>query len=176
MHWENSDEILKRIKLRMPEYIRKLGEFNYKNESCRLINHYKSDSLKHCAIENHPIKEVYVVETSTGATYNIGNVCIDRLGHEKITKWFRNQQREENKFTNTLTKKRIDILSDLLNATESGTIPFNISESRIANLKQAYYRAIKDKRPLKEQQATLNYVIARIAKEHPSWNPNANKE
>ena len=75
----------------IPEYIKKVGQFQYKNHTFRLVDHYIASDYKRCDICGHkPIKEVFVIQNSSGKTLNIGNICINRITNQKIAEWFEN--------------------------------------------------------------------------------------
>lgn len=174
MHWNNGKEALQEEKSRISEYLRSIGEFNYKNENCRLIDHYKSDIIRHCTIENHPIKDVYVVQSSSGQTYPIGNYCINRIGNAKITEWFRNQQHKEDRLSNPETQNNLDIYAGFLNAIESDNLPFKPLSTQLEILKDGYNRVLNGKKLCHTHNETIINLVELLNKYFPDWKPKEN--
>jgi len=84
------EKALKTLENKIPEYIKKVGRFQYKNQAFRLVDHYIASEYKRCDICGHrPIKEVFVIQDSRGNTLNVGNICINKITNQKIAQWFK---------------------------------------------------------------------------------------
>lgn len=88
------EECLERLDEKIPEYVESIGNFRYENETYTLTNYYVSDLHKQCQICGHsPIREIYVVTNTKGETFIVGNVCINTISNQKISKWYKEYRR-----------------------------------------------------------------------------------
>jgi len=85
------EKALKALENKIPDYIKKVGQFQYRNRTFRLVKHYIASEYKRCDICGHkPIKEVFVIQDSSGNMLNVGNICINKITNQKIAEWFKN--------------------------------------------------------------------------------------
>jgi hypothetical protein len=174
-HWNNGKETLEAHQATMSTYLKSLGSFNYENELCHIIKRYKSHEWHHCHIENHPIKEVFLVQSfKTGKIYEIGNHCIDKLGNAKITEWFRRYQAIEDYLAESKTQNMLDIYAGFLNAIENNTLPFKAYLHQIDMLRDGYDRVISHKKLLKHHITTIKDLTYIIEQAFPNWKPSGN--
>jgi hypothetical protein len=88
------DRCLKRLDERIPEYIKNVGNFQYETETYTLTDYYISDLHEQCEICGHfPIREIYVVTNTKGETFIVGNVCINTISNQKISRWYKEYRR-----------------------------------------------------------------------------------
>jgi hypothetical protein len=147
MSYERS---LKRLDEKIPEYIKQVGTFQYENETYALTGYYIADLYEQCQICGHPkIREVYVVTNTKGESFLVGNICINSISNQKISKWYKEYRRRKE----TLTKNK-----HILDAIDKFPEPF--SHQDVINPIQS--RICKGFNPTRKQLKVLKNVGIRF--------------
>lgn len=89
------EDCLRRLEAKIPDYIKSVGSFQYENETCTCTGIYDAAIMQKCqACGHYPIREVFVVTNTKGESFNVGNVCINRITNQKISQWYKTYRRK----------------------------------------------------------------------------------
>lgn len=134
------------------EYIRLVGEFQYRNEPFVICDHYITDTHETCEVDGHyPIREVFLIRNvKKDEILKVGNKCIDSITNKKIARWFRSHTKKRRQLIKN--KDRIEKLGEMVKWEW-------ISEIGRRRLKRMLDRLCKGLKPTKSQQRLCNYYI-----------------
>jgi len=152
-----TDELLKELKESIPEYVKNLGVFQFKTETCKLIDHYYSQKVLRCAVENHPIVDVYVIQDSHGNTYNIGNCCINRITSKHVKEWYKSYHRR--KINLQKNRDLIDFAKEFLDHYDKGDFKREPKASNLERVRTIYKRMCDGLKPTKTQWRLIDWYI-----------------
>jgi len=152
-----TDELLKELEESISEYLKNLGTFQFKIETCKLIDHYYSKKDLHCAVENHPIVEVYVIQDSHDNTYNIGNCCINRITSKPVKKWY--ELYHQRKINLQKNRDLIDFTEEFLDHYDKGDFKREPKAINLERVKTTYKRMCDGLKPTKTQWRLIDWYI-----------------
>jgi len=106
---------MKELEASIPVYIKKIGNFMWKNKSWHITDHYRipdNQSLIQCQVcEKAWIREVFEITNVEGKTIVVGNECIYNVTNEKIGAYYKNYSRhKENLIKNKVVLHNIDVI------------------------------------------------------------------
>jgi hypothetical protein len=142
----------------IPEYVRGVGSFQYKDKMYLLENNFVSSHSMKCNVcGNYPISDVSVIRNEDGGRLNVCYRCIDRITNQNVSRWFKTfRKKRENIMEN---RKYIDGLSLILAAYERKELPFQISSEDIKMLRKAYVQMCNGLNPgTKQKQLAECYL------------------
>lgn len=155
------EEALKELENSIPSYIKKVGRYQYENDSFTLIDHYDSEVFLSCEIcGKEKIKEIFVIENTKGRQFNVGNVCITNITSPRIKKWFIDYKKRQHNI-----KKNSDTINNLhfiLKSCKNNEIPVFISTQGIHKLQTMFRRLYEGKDCLPKQASLYNFYVRRI--------------
>lgn len=153
-----SDELLQELEESVSEYIKSIGKFQHENNNFSLVRHYRSEVYLNCEICGHErIIDTYVIKDESGKTWNVGNVCIEKLTNMKIKEWFENyQQKKDNIETN---RELIDFSDEFVNHYDAYGFNYGIRKSNLERVRTSLERMCEGKNPTRTQSKLIRYYI-----------------
>lgn len=150
------EDAKRELESQLPEYIKKVGEFQYNNQTWRIKSIFKlKNSYAKCSVCGKPnIINVFTIENvKTREQQIVGNVCINNISNTKIEEWYMDNQKK----LETLEKNRnlINITEKILDAESYYQLPFSISRKGVKRLEVMLDRMCKGYEPLESQVSLL---------------------
>jgi hypothetical protein len=138
-HLTKADDVLLELRRAFDAYFKSFFPFEYENKTYRLVNSYVASPWTRCDIcGNHPIKYVSVIRSRDGRDLRVGNKCIDCLTKRQVSGWFRKfRAKRENVMSN---RRYIDGIASILTAYRNSELAFQIPESDMVKLQNAFRR------------------------------------
>ncbi len=155
---EKSDELLQELEESISEYIKSVGKFLHENNYYSLVRHYKSEVYLNCEVCGHErIVDIYVIKDESGKTWNVGNVCIEKLTNMQIKKWFEDyQKKKENIEAN---RELIDFSDEFVNRYDTYGFNYGIRKSNLERVRTSLERMCEGKNPTTGQSKLIRYYI-----------------
>ena len=153
-----ADDVLLELNRKFAAYMASVFQFQYAGKVYQLINNYVASPHMRCDVcGNYPIFEVSIIRSEDGQQLHVGNNCIDRLTHRKVSKWFKNyRKKRENIIRN---RKYIDGLSLILNDSRRNGLTFPISDSEIKKINLVLEKMVNGLNPNgREEQIAECYI------------------
>ena len=153
-----TDDVLLALSRTVPECLREVGVFQYKDKTYRLVDNFASSKYMKCGVcGNYPIFDVSVIRNKDGDRLNACNICIDQITNRAVSGWFKTYRRKRKNIIEN--RKYIDGLSSVLNAYDRNDLSFKISSEDVEKLRKTFVQMCNGLDPrTKQKQLAECYV------------------
>jgi hypothetical protein len=154
-----TDDVLLALNRTVLGCIDRVGPFQYKGKTCRLIDNFASSQHMKCDVcGNCPIFDVSVIRSENGDRLNVCNNCIDQITSQTVASWFKAyRKKRENIIENRMY---IDGLSSILAAYGRNELPFKISIEDVEKLRKTFVQMCNGLNPTTEQKQLADVMLA----------------
>ncbi len=154
-----TDDVLLALSRTIPECIWRVGSFQYKGKTYRLVDNFAASQYMRCGVcGNYPIFDVSVIRSEDGDRLNACNSCIDRITNRAVSGWFKTySKKRENIIEN---RKYIDGLSSILAAYERNNWSFKISSEDVEKLRKTFVQMCNGLNPMTEQKQLVECYVS----------------
>jgi len=153
-----SDEALQDLEESISDYVKSVGEFLHENNYYSFVRRYKSEIPLNCQICGHErIIDISVIKDESGKTFNVGNVCIEKLTNMKIKEWFEDYKRKKDSINEN--SELIDFSDEFVNHYDMHGFNYGIKKSNLERVRASLKRMLEGKNPTATQSKLIRYYM-----------------